>query len=236
MPMIMKTLSLDECDIKLDGIGTGRFVGYASTFNGIDTVKDTILPGAFDATLSEHGMPRMFYNHKWDFPIGRYAKAYPDSKGLLVEGELTPELSISNDVRAAMKHRTLDGLSIAGFVKKGDYSDAKAADGKWTGGRVIHKWSRLVEVSPVVFPADGEALIQSVKGEEMLAEVSELETVRDFERFLRDAGGLSKGVAAAIVTRAKAIFVPGEPDPDPEAKGLVEVHAIIERMAASVKT
>lgn len=106
-----------------------------------------------------NGKPKMFFNHEWGMPIGKYTKATEDDHGLLVEGELTPGLSLSSDVRAAMKHGTLDGLSIGGYVKKGDYDETET-------GRVIRRWSTLMEVSPVVFPADSAARIDaaSVKG------------------------------------------------------------------------
>ena len=70
---------------------------------------------------------------------------------------------------------------------------------------------KLVEVSPVVFPADSAARIDlgSVKSAELEESIGELETIRDFERFLRDAGGLSKGLVKRW-SAVKLIFV-GEP-------------------------
>lgn len=43
------------------------------------------------------------------------------------------------------------------------------------------------------------------------SDVNELETVKDYERYLRDSGGVSKGLATALTSRAKAIFQ-GDPD------------------------
>jgi len=42
-------------------------------------------------------------------------------------------------------------------------------------------------------------------------EVKNIETVKDYERFLRDSSGVSKGLATALTSRAKAIFQ-GDPD------------------------
>lgn len=36
--------------------------------------------------------------------------------------------------------------------------------------------------------------------------VEKIENIKDFERFLRDAGGLSRGLATALTSRAKSIF------------------------------
>jgi HK97 family phage prohead protease len=230
--LIQKTLALDEAEFKFDDQGGGRFAGYASTFNGVDAVKDTILRGAFDATIKEHGLPKMFFNHAWDLPIGKYLDVHEDSRGLFVEGELTPGLQRANDVKAALRHRTIDGLSIGGFVKRGDYEEAKDAGGKFTGGRVIRKWSRLVEVSPVVFGADQSARIETVKGEDMQAAISEIESVRDLERLLRDVAGFGKGAAVALVSKARTILAGDPPrDSDDADRQMRDIVARINALA-----
>jgi hypothetical protein len=92
-------------------------------------------------------------------------------------------------------------------------------------------------ILPVVFPADSAARIDlgSVKSAEQEESIGELETIRDFERFLRDAGGLSKGLAEALVSRAKLIFVQGEPEPKPsDAKAMQELQAMLQRMQARI--
>jgi HK97 family phage prohead protease len=196
--LTQKTLPFCDTEFKFTE-DSGLFKGYASVFGGVDSYRDTILKGAYLDTLRENGLPKMFYNHKWDMPIGKYTNVDEDSKGLWVEGELTPGHSRAADVRASMLHQTLDGLSIGGRLRKGDYKDGNE------GGRIIHKWSDLKEVSPVVFPADGAARIDldSVKHAD---EMAAIETIRDFEYFLRDAGNFSKGAAQALTARAKALF------------------------------
>lgn len=224
--LVHKTLRLSDANLKMDG-DTGRFSGYASVFGGVDSYGDTIVKGAFESTLRNNGKPKMFFNHVWDMPIGRFDVAKEDDHGLYVEGELTPGLSLAADVRAGMKHGTIDGLSIGGFLKKGDYDETE-------GGRVIRKWSKLVEVSPVVFPADGAARIDlsSVKSGDFVEMIEDVESVRDFERFLRDAGGLSKGAAVALVARARKVFgVEGDPDDEsPEAKQLARIAEAAKRL------
>lgn len=180
--------------------GGYKFAGYASVFDGVDSYGDTIVKGAFEETLKIHGMPKMFYNHDWSgLPLGKYLSASEDSKGLYVEGELTQNMSLSEDVRAAMAHETIDGLSIGGFLKKGDYEETEK-------GRRITKWSKLMEISPVVFPADSNARIDTVKGIDFSETIDEIKTIRDFETFLRDASGFSKGATLALVARAKSVF------------------------------
>lgn len=213
--MLRKTLSLSDASIKLDG-DTGKFAGYASVFGGVDSYGDTIVRGAYESTLRNNGKPKMFFNHdSWALPIGKWLAAKEDDHGLFVEGELTLGNPQSDAVRAALKHGTVDGLSIGYYLKKGDFDETEE-------GRVIRKVSKLVEVSIVTFPADDAARVDlaSIKSEDIDA----LETVRDFERFLRDAGGLSKGLATALTSRAKLIFAPGELDAgEVEAKALAEI-------------
>lgn len=208
--LLRKSLSLTDCDIKMDG-DSGRFSGYASVFGGVDSYGDTIIKGAFETTLRRDGKPKMFYGHDAfsGIPIGKWLSAKEDDKGLLVEGELTPGVTLANDVRAALKHGTLDGLSIGGYLKAGDFE--QSAD----GGRVIKKWSRLIEVSVVAFPADSAARVDlsSVK-----SAIADIETIQDFERLLRDAGGFSREAAKTLVSRAKDLFALRDADEEVEAK------------------
>lgn len=228
--LLKKTLSLSAVSLKMEG-DTGKFSGYASVFGGVDTYGDTIVKGAFESTLRKNGKPKMFYNHMWDMPVGKWLVAKEDDKGLYVEGELTPSLSRAEDVRAAMKHGTIDGLSIGGYIERGDYDETET-------GRVIRKWGNLMEVSPVVWPADSAALADAsdMKGGEVLEIIEHIDTIRDLESFLRDAGGLSKGAAVALTARAKAILVQGEPDHGAaEAKALADLAARFNRMTASIQ-
>jgi len=221
--LITKTLQFDDVSLKMDG-DTGKFSGYASVFGGVDSYGDTIIKGAFESTL-RNAKPKMFFNHDWTMPIGKWTKAKEDDHGLFVEGELTQGLSLSADVRAAMKHGTLDGLSIGGFLKAGDYEETEK-------GRIIRKWSQLAEVSPVVFPADGAARIDltSVKSMDFEALLPECKTERDIERLLRDAG-LGKWEAMAVISRAKAIFTGRDAHDDAEAKTMTMILERIQRIS-----
>lgn len=223
--LLHKTLSLSDADLKMDG-ETGKFSGYASVFGGVDSYGDTIVKGAFESTLRNNGKPKMFFNHDWAMPIGKWTVAKEDDHGLYVEGELTPGLSLSADVKAALKHATLDGLSIGGMLKKGDFEETEK-------GRIIRKWSSLMEVSPVVFPADKAARVDlaSVKSIDFEVLLPECKTERDIERLLRDAG-LGKWEAMAIVSRAKAIFDGRDAQEDAEAKTTALILERLQKIGA----
>lgn len=229
--LLRKTLSLSDVDLKVDASGTGSFSGYASVFGGVDSYGDTIVKGAFESTLKANGKPKMFLEHAAfnlfnggaaGLPIGKWLAVKEDDKGLFVEGELTLGMSLSKDVHAAMMHGTLDGLSVGGLVKKGDYDETET-------GRVIRRWSNLMEISPVAFPADKAARVEAVKSGSLIEAIEEIKSMQDLERFLREAGGLSKAAAVALVAKTKAVVsVVGEPG-ESTTDGIA-LAAIVQRM------
>jgi len=204
--LFYKTLSLEEVELKADGAAPG-LIGYASKFNGVDSYGDMILPGAYDKTLKKYGLPKMFFNHdSYAVPLGKWIEAIEDSRGLKVSGELTDGIALSAEVHAALKHKTIDGLSIGYSLKRDDYEEDET-----TGRRIIKNITRLYEVSIVTFPADEKARITAVKSED----IEQISTIREFERYLRDAGSFSKSLAAALVSRARVVFAAeGEPQAD----------------------
>ncbi len=223
--LLRKHLSLSDVSLKMEG-EAGRFSGYASVFGGVDSYGDTIVRGAFASTLRQNGLPKMFFNHDWNsIPVGKWTKATEDDHGLLVEGEFTPGLDAAEAVRAAMKHGTIDGLSIGGYVKQGDFELTE-------NGRVIRKWSKLVEVSPVVFPADSAARVDlgSLKGADVLDAIDEAASLQEIEQLLRDAAGLSKRAATALVARIKSVALLG--DPATTEDPMTQVIERIKRLAA----
>lgn len=221
--LVKKTINLVDMQLEMED-ERGVFSGYASKWGGVDSYGDTILPGAFADSISKT-LPKMFFNHEWTMPIGKWTVVKEDSVGLFVKGELTPDLGLSDDVYSALKHGTLDGLSIGGYLKAGDYTETDT-------GRTIHKWSSLMEISPVVFPADNSARIdlQSVKSIDFESLLPECKTERDIERLLRDAG-LGKWEAMAVVSRAKAILQGRDAKEEAEAKFQAELIERLKKLA-----
>jgi hypothetical protein len=77
---------------------------------------------------------------------------------------------------------------------------------------MIHNITALKEISIVDQPANDKTRITDVKFSD---ELEKVETIRDFERFLRDAGMFTKSEAMTIISRAKAVFATGEPEKKP---------------------
>jgi HK97 family phage prohead protease len=187
----------------------------------VDSYGDTILPGAFKKTLSQQA-PKMFFDHQWSLPIGKWTNISEDSKGLFVEGELTTGLALAADVGAALRHGTIDGLSIGGYLKSDGYTEKD-------GARAIHEWTKLMEISVVAFPADDAARVADAKSD-LLTLIDEVETIRDFERLLRDAVGVSKSAAVRIVAKARALVERREADRDAVAEVQNRLSNILERL------
>ena len=205
-----KQLLLTSVKLKFADSSTGKFGGYASVFGGIDSYNDTILAGAYKSVIKSvmdgsARMPKMFVNHKsFEVPIGKWTKMIEDEKGLYIEGELTPGNPEAAIVKAAMQHETIDGLSI-GYMLKPDDVEFTEIDGKMV--RVIKNVSDLSEVSVVTFPADDMARVDLASVKSALDQIN---SIKDFEDFLREAGGFSKSLATATASRAKRLFSQSE--------------------------
>lgn len=195
MADIIKTLSFDETEIKFAGDGKqGIFEGYSSVFGNEDSDGDIILSGAYKNTLEKQTRKvAMFFNHRqWEIPVGKWDSIEEDSKGLYVRGQLTPGNSAASDLKAAMLHGTVEGMSVGFAVTKDDYTIAS------NGGRIFKNISWLKEISVCTFPANELAGVDAMKC------IDGIETIRDVEGWLRDSVGLSKSQAVGLIARFKS--------------------------------
>lgn len=191
-----KQISIDDAEIKLSSEGDViGFTGYASVFGGVDSYGDTIHVGAYDDIAANGLTVKMYFNHGWldgGLPIGKMT-VKPDDRGLLVESaEFTPGIKLAEEVYSAVKHKTINGLSIGYKLSPTSY---KLKD---DGGRDIYKIDELREISVVDFPADSNALITNVK-----SAIEQADSLKEIEGTLRDAVGLSKSEAVALVSRIR---------------------------------
>lgn len=186
-----KLLQIDQIDVKFTSDKEGIFSGYASVFGGVDAYGDTIMAGAYANTLQNRKRPvQMRWNHYGDV-IGKWLSITEDEKGLFVEGSLTPNHSLAQDVYASLKHGSIGGLSIGYRVVKGVENE--------TGGFDLYEID-LIEISVVESPADLAAQIEVVK-----SNIKTAESLKEVEAILRDAGNFTRSDATALVARIKAI-------------------------------
>ncbi len=169
-----------ESEIKAEN-SKGIFTGYGSIFGNEDQGNDVMQKGAFTKSLVNRPVSKvkMLYQHKTDEPIGVFTDMYEDSKGLFVKGQLAMGTQKGREAYELLKMGALDGMSI-GFKadpEKQGYNENKR------GVRTL-KEVDLMEISLVTFPMNESALIETVKGN--------AKNIREWEKILRDAGGLSR--------------------------------------------
>lgn len=196
----------------------GTFEGYGSVFNNEDDGGDLIVPGAFKGVLARHDakgtMPKMLLNHgsmggglfgmadpMADLPIGAWQGMSEDTHGLQCKGRLINlDTERGKLVHGAMKEKVLGGLSIG--YRVGDFVRGTKPN---EPRRTIKTMKDLIEISPVTFPMNEMATISAVKSGQIV-------TVREFETFLRDAGGFSHAAARAIAERGFKSSEPRDED------------------------
>ncbi|CAM4078711.1 HK97 family phage prohead protease [Bordetella tumbae] len=169
----------------------GTFIGYGSVFGNLDGGDDIVERGAFGASIERlKSMGRvtpMLWQHKTDEPIGHWAELEEDDHGLKGNGELwIDDAPYARIAHRGMKTRSITGLSIGYGVIRETY-DSKS------GISLLHELD-LYEISPVTFPMNDLARVEAVKS--ALSEGG-LPTIKEFERFLREAG-FSKTQATAV--------------------------------------
>ncbi|MCW5721947.1 MAG: HK97 family phage prohead protease [Devosia sp.] len=130
----------------------GRFAGYASIFNRLDSGGDIVLPGAFGKSLAKkRGRIRLLFQHDPKDPVGIWEELREDAHGLFAAGRLVPGVPRADALRRLIETQALDGLSIG-------FRTVKAS--RKGGQRLLHEID-LYEISIVTFPMMEEARIAS---------------------------------------------------------------------------
>jgi HK97 family phage prohead protease len=184
----------------------GTFSGYASTFGNLDHGGDIVAPGAFSESIiaiKATGAPLpLLWQHDYTRPIGGSEDLREDAKGLYMQGFLViDKVKQAQEAHALMQRKIVRAMSIGYRVISSTTDDV-------TGIRTLKKVD-LVEISPVTFPMNDLARIDQVKS---ILEGGKLPTLKEFESFLREAGGFSKTQAAAIASRGLAYLHRSESD------------------------
>jgi HK97 family phage prohead protease len=199
MTIQFKTFRFADMRVKTDA-DTGQISGYGSTFGGApDSYGDVIAPGAFKSSLKQR-TPKMLYQHDSGMIAGIWDSAEEDNHGLFLKGHFI-NTTTSQNAYEECKAGAIDSMSIGFSTLDQDYDPN-------TGIRTL-KEIDLYEVSLVTFAANQNALISAVKNAPT--------NLRDFERFLREAG-YSRDDAITIAKHGfKAIDLQREADPEPSA-------------------
>lgn len=160
------SFTIAEAKIRADEATGDKFIeGYAALINQrtlIGSSKygfyESIAPGAFDEVLGDD--VRCLFNHNPSFILGRTKsktlEISADAKGLRFSCKL-PNRSYANDLADAIASGDVDGCSFSFQVKSQEWKWA-TKEGE-TDERIITKIAKLMDVSPVTYPAyDGTTL------------------------------------------------------------------------------
>ncbi|CCE96159.1 putative prohead protease GP4 [Sinorhizobium fredii HH103] len=199
--MKTKDFSLQVKELSEDG----TFEGYGSVFGNVDSYGEKVMPGAFVESLARHKREGsnvlMLWNHDSREPIGVWEDLAEDAKGLWGKGRFLLEIQRAREIHTLAKNKAIGGLSI-GYREVETEPDGNI--------RLLKKLD-LYEISPVTFPANRRARIESVKSERMEEFARRLRDgdpmpIKEFEDILREAG-VPKSMAVAIASHgyAKAI-------------------------------
>lgn len=204
----------------------GSFSGYGAVFGNKDAYGDIIAPGAFTKSLADYRakgrMPAMLWQHDSDKPIGVWTEMREDARGLYVEGRLlTGDVPKAREAHALLKAGALSGMSIGFLPQVWEWDEKKDV-------RTL-KEIDLWEVSLVTFPANDEARVADVKA------VESIETVKDLERYLREAGGMSRSGAKAIMAKARATLLREAEEKAKTDAEMKEIAALLRRNTSLFK-
>lgn len=199
--MKTKDFALQVKDLSEDG----TFEGYGSIFGNVDSYGEKVLPGAFVESLARHKRQGsnvlMLWNHDPHQPIGVWEDLAEDAKGLWGKGRFLLDIQRAREVHTLAKAKAIGGLSI-GYREEDTDKDGQV---------LLLKKLSLYEISPVTFPANRRARIESIKSERMDEFARRLRDgdpmpIKDFEDILRESG-VPKSMAVAIASHgyAKAI-------------------------------
>ena len=185
----MKIKDFKTNSVKMNEEKSGILTGYGSQFMNVDAYGDRVFPEAYEKTLKDRERKiKMRWNHYGPI-IGKWLDIGVDDFGLAVEGSLTPNHSIANDVKASIEHESIDGMSI-GYIEK------RVEKNKFGGVDIIEL--ELIEISIVEEAANLGASINGLK-----SMIDELESLKQIEAFIRDECRLSHTAAKALVSRIK---------------------------------
>lgn len=196
--------------------GEGIFVGLASTFNRIDRNGDTIIAGAYAATLTEWnqrgGKIPILWQHDMAEPVGGVQSALETPAGLEITGKLA--LNEVSNARRAFDLMQVGGVSLSiGYTIPVGGAELRKSDGV----RVLRKID-VHEISIVSVPADGHATIREVKN------------AKGLEELLREHAGMSERTAKRFITGGRAALAVTTIEDDESE------HATIAALAARVES
>jgi hypothetical protein len=240
----LRYIPFEGFEVREDGDKPAQLVGTASVFNQEVEIfgmwREMTKKGAYKKTIQENDI-RALWNHNADLVLGRNKAGTlalrEDEKGLQVE-ITPPDTQAGRDAMTSIKRGDVSQMSIAFYVVKEEWLNPK--DRKELPLRTIIE-AKLLEVSPVTFPAFEQTSISARSG--LILPDGEIDPLEDARRLLRCAerGMKLTNEQRAILSAAVELYQPyllepepikattreAGPEPEPEDDGH---YSAIERM------
>lgn len=182
---------IDSGVVETKGVNERFFTAYATTFGNVDRENDIMDKEAFRLVLDDiHSgrarMPKLAYQHDLTKLCGIIRTINADDKGVRIEGTFI-DTTLGRDTYEEVKTGAITDMSV-GFLSEDTEFDPQ------NGTRTFKLIKELVEVSFVSYPANPQANVVDVKS---------LKTIREVEKFLRDAG-MSQKEAKGLLSKGYA--------------------------------
>lgn len=140
----------------VDQDGKRKITGYAAVFNSLSEnlggFREMIMPGAFSDVIK--GDVRALVNHDPNLILGRTIAntlaLLEDELGLRYE-ILPPDTQYSRDLIISIDRGDVDQSSFGFQVEEDEWK--RPTESEPLAIRIVHKYKRLYDVSPVTFPA-----------------------------------------------------------------------------------
>lgn len=137
----------------------GNLEGYASKYGNIDSYGDIVIAGAFTLSMQRHmtngTMPKMFWQHSPDAPIGKWTEFEERPDGLFLRGKINLDTQRGREAHSDIKFGSIDGLSIGYYTKQSTFDPV-------SGVRYLEEVD-LIEASVVSLPANSISTVTGIK-------------------------------------------------------------------------
>ena len=156
----------------VDATDEGLIFGLAIPYNRETVIGDLkrsgfreqVAPGACSKSLREADIVALF-NHDSSRPLGRTSAGNLTLKNTTrgVEPELNPvDTSYGRDLKELVRSKTIKGWSFGFEVIKDEWTDDEGRESnEYTGTNRVIREMKLIEVSPVTFPAYESTIISA---------------------------------------------------------------------------
>ena len=211
--MELKNYEIKDSSVDMDA---RTFEGYASTWDE-DQTGDVIHQGAFTKSIQESfpaGRIKVLWQHHQ--PLGMPSEMREDDNGLYVKGKVS-KTALGDEALELMRDGVVDRMSIGFTIPKGksDYDEK--------GIRHIRE-VRLMEFSPVTFPANEAAVITGVKMINTALEMgAQIKSYPELAKAISDLKALIEQVEPQVSTPAPT---------EPPVEEIEAILAQIKQLAA----